>query len=165
MENLPTFIGEMVSLSFICYANESWNRIGKLVEIEPYSHVVIDPYEYRKDVGDVTGDRFYEETEYLRKLAIYFVKEWAGIQSIKKLVGDGTEELLYQNQWIIPRFNPLYKNTRGNLVERGAIKIGENADDIEFHVRKLSFGKELATRFKNQSSEYDPHHLESQHIR
>lgn len=160
MDHLQDFIGKMVTVNFIYYADEPWHRTGKLVGVEPYSHIVVDPYEYYQDLGLVTGNRFYELTPHLEPFAVHFVKEGAGIRSINEFEGDGTERILYENQWIIPRFNPGYENTRNTLVEQGAIKVKDNAEDIDFHVRKLSFGKEIAETFTNKPSLYDPHRSE-----
>ena len=145
MDSLKEYLDRMVTVDFIYYANENWQRTGKLIEYEPFSHIIVDPYEYLKSVGLVKGEnRFLEEREGRRPFRIDFVKESSGIISIRELINNEEYKTIYDNRWIIPRFNPAYHNTRGELVEKGAIKKKENAEDITNHVRKLTFGSEYS---------------------
>jgi len=139
MDSLSNYLNEMVTVDFIYYANERWQRTGKLIEFEPFSHIIVDPYEYLKSIGFVKGEsRFLEEMEERRPLRTYFIKDSQGIVSIRDIENN---ETIYDNRWIIPRFNPAYHNTRGELIERGAIKKRDNAEDITKHLRKLTFGR------------------------
>ena len=141
MDSLNDYLDRMVTVDFIYYAAERWQRTGSFLEFEPFSYVVIDPYQYLQSVGLVKGEnRFLEERDEQRPIRIDFVSGESAIISIKELVGIDSNTI-YSNQWIIPDFNPSYHNTRGEMLERGAIVVKENADDIVEHVRKVSFGQ------------------------